>query len=509
MRITASVLCVLTLYGCATTLPPSRDVDNYVPPSEIFSAQASLSEAGAPEAPRPTGELNRQIEEVRQRMERWEDALRGGFPASPVWDPDPLRLAEFGGAAKDPAAVAPALSGTFSLLTVETLAWLRSPSIAAAEKNLRAAVRALDQATNLDEVMARYAPFTGSGSGQEMAWPSPGVTALKGEAAHQEAVIASLDLQIARRDTLFQARSAFWDLVYAFHSLQVGKESLGIALTLEGTAESRYRSGKSPLSDFTRAQIRRLEQETRLKTLEEEVGNGHARLREVLDLPPSTPIGRPEEKTMTAELPSVEQLLTQAAAHRQEIQRFRAEESRLTAMIEMGETEIPTLLTLWTSRYPERDVQTAGTAAALPPFPLMAEPGSTERPTAPFTGLADAYLREARLRVEAIREEKRKEEARTAFLVREAWYAADRAAREGVLYTDQVLPLSILTYDATLKAYEAGSTSLSAVLEAYEERLSAALAVERSRTDLGIAAAMVESVTGKAWPQPAQGGKNP
>ncbi len=81
-------------------------------------------------------------------------------------------------------------------------------------------------------------------------------------------------------------------------------------------------------------------------------------------------------------------------------------------------------------------------------------------PKMPWYGSNDAYLRETRQKLAALREDLKRMEDETVFRVREAWFRLDQARREEALYAGRVVGLSQAALDVSTRGYETGKVLL-------------------------------------------------
>jgi outer membrane protein TolC len=130
-------------------------------------------------------------------------------------------------------------------------------------------------------------------------------------------------------------------------------------------------------------------------------------------------------------------------------------------------------------------------------------PGTTvvapaKAPIRPFFAGDEAYVREIRQNIVALKSERESVRAQTLVDVRTAWFAADRARREETLYASKVLGLSQSALESSLQGYASGSVAFSDLLESYTGWLEANLARRRARADIGIARSGLEAAVGVA-----------
>jgi len=180
---------------------------------------------------------------------------------------------------------------------------------------------------------------------------------------------------------------------------------------------------------------------------------------------------------------------------------MRAMIGKMERMIEMAETMIYPPFTLGFSSYERDEVSRVGSAETMKDsFSLTTTASMGEGlPKMPWYGANDAYLRETRQRLEALKKDLQMTEASTLLGVREAWFRLDRAQREESLYAERVVILSQAALEAAAAGYSAGKVSFSDVNESYAGWLNANLSLERSRADLGIGRAELEEAVGAPW----------
>ncbi|GAB4258989.1 MAG: hypothetical protein Kow0092_06930 [Deferrisomatales bacterium] len=469
-----------------------------------YSRPAPPAEGAARPADR---DFQRQVRELEQARERWTKALAAAEGEPGFFRPEPSLLEALGGAAADAKAAERALAEGFDLPTLEVLAWVRSPGIAAAEKRLRAAIESYAQVWNLDEILRQYTAFTeelmtgvGPMKGREpveMRFPFPGVLALKGQIVEQEVRAARERLEAARRTAITQARQTYWNLLFTRRAQAITEQMLALLRHLESVAKTRYEAGETSFQDVIKVRIQRETVEEDLTTLREQQRNLEVKIREVVDLAPESPVGAPAPARLGRKVPELEPLYTLALERKQELRRLRAAVRKTELMIEMAETRIYPAYTLNVSLYADEAVNEVGTFRKREPFPVTpAAAVGAGLPKMPWYGANDAYLRETRQKLEALRRELARMENATVSAVRQAWFSLDRAAREEALYADSVVNLSEAALDVSSRGYEAGEVTFADVIASYTTWLQANLALERRRSDAGVAAAGLDAAVG-------------
>jgi outer membrane protein TolC len=480
-------------------------LDGYEPPAHAFPEPAARAPNPDPRHDDEAFDAKRQ--ELAALKQRWETRAlsvdtRDLFPGL-----SPELTAAVKHTAHDLQAAKQLVKAGYTLETIEAMTLARNPGVKAAGKRFRAELESFTQVSRLDAILKRYTAFTegvmtgvGSMKGKDpvkMKFPFPGTLALKGEIAAQSVEAAWEDLQIVRRNALTDIRKAFWNLVYVQRAQAITAEMVELLQHLEGVATSRYESGKTSYQDVVKVSIQREVLYEKLVTLEEGQRTVEAKLRAILDLPMEAEIGLPRETAPQRGLPELEGLYGRAAEKRQELRKLRALVGKMELMIEMGETMILPPYTLNLSLYEDEAVNRVGSTAMEAPFDTVVPAGrGAGLPKLPWYGIEDAFLRQTREKLGALKDELRMAEARTAYLVRSCWSDLDRAWREEALFANTVVGLSQTALDVATRSYESGKVAFADVTGAYTIWLEANLTLARKRSDMGIARAELEKALG-------------
>ncbi|MDF1552612.1 MAG: TolC family protein [Deferrisomatales bacterium] len=506
----------------------SRELEEYQPPALHRLLVSGRTGAALQPEPSPSdAEFRAQVDRLREAAGRWEAALAQAAEPDAFYTPTAVGLEGLRPAAADPAAAVQALEDGWALETLETLALLRSAAVQSRESGLRAALEGYSQVENLDSILRRYSVFTASlmagvGGAENpgapaLTFPFPGVLALKGEIVTQDVRAAREELEAARRDAVTSVRRAYWELLYAGAAQGITDGALALLDNLKGEALARYAAGETTFQDAVKIGIEREKAKEALETLGEEQRNAEAAIRETLNLPPSVKVGAPAAREPDREAVIEQDLYAQARARRQELRALRATIGRMERMLEMAETMIYPGFSLNLSLYWRDEVSRLG---AGPGAPSAARPGEgagaamgasagafpvattasmgAGLPKMPWFGKDDAYLRETRQRIAALKKDLESGEAATLSAVRQGWFRLDKALREEALFGDRVVPLSQSALGASTRGYSAGQVVFSDLIDSYNGWLGATLALQRARADLGIARAELQAAVGTA-----------
>jgi len=331
----------------------------------------------------------------------------------------------------------------------------------------------------------------------ETKFPFPGILSLKGEIVGQEIKETMEELEIAKKEAVTQARKAYWKLQFFCKGEKIARETIGLYRHLEQVAAIRYETGGTRYQDVIKVRIRREILEEDLNTLLEKQQNVKSKMLEILNLPPETRIGIPEDRTPPGIVPPLKGLYKLARQRRQELRRMRARVGKMERLIEMAETMILPPYTLNFSLYEDDAVTQVGTIAVKDDFPVSTRAyRGSGLPLMPWYGIEGAYLRQTRQELGALKNTLKKEEAGANTLVRNAWFRLDLANRKEALYRKSILKLSRDVLDVSTQGYEAGNVSFADVISSYSSWLDVNLAAEREVSAMGIAWADLEKAVG-------------
>lgn len=495
--------------GCSNYSQMSKDLEEYRPPVyTVRQAAEGKAHARSPDGTAFALEKGR----INEAKALWKEALKAPRRNETFFHPPSQLLKSLKPAVTDAAVAAAALDPRFSLETLETLAFLQNPGIKAGEDRIRAAITSYGQVMALDDILRKYTAFTeglmtevGPPKGKEpmkTRFPFPGVLSLKGEIVGQEIKAVMEGLEIAKREAITEARKAYWNLLFVHKAERITVETLGLYRHLEQVATIRYETGGTSYQDVIKVRIQRELLEEELNTLIEKRQNWESKILEILNLPPETRIGLPENREPVRTVPPLNDLYKLAYERRQELRRMRAKVGKMERLIEMAETMILPPYTLNLSLYEDEAINQVGSVATEDGFPVSTQASTGfGLPIMPWYGIEDAYLRQTRQELNALRRELEKEEAGTFTLVRNAWFRLDLAKREESLYRASILELTRTALDVSNQEYEAGKVTFADVISSYRLWLDTSLAAERELSALGIARAQLENEVGAPFVQ--------
>jgi cobalt-zinc-cadmium efflux system outer membrane protein len=449
--------------------------------------------------------FEKEVNRLLEARLKWEKVINDKDAFSNI---DSFLMESLSFAKSDADSAVSALQDNFTKEILEALVLLRNPSIDSAEKKMKAAIEKISQIANLDEILRQYSAFTndamtgiGPMKGKDpiaMKFPFPGVMALKGQVVEKEVEVARLNLEIARREATTSIRKAYWNLLYVRKAREITHEILSLLTYLEEVATTRYEAGKTSYQDVIKVRINRETLAENLKTLKERQKNVEINILSLLSLPGDTRLGKPKSVKPSVSVPKINTLIGLARENRQEILRLHAKIDKMELMVELAETMIIPPFTLNLSLNENNAVKSVGTFNKKESFPVSTTASrGAGLPKNPWYGANDAYLRQTRQKIAALRANLKSLEDKTTMLVRNAWFELDRSKREESLFANTVVELSKTTLDVSTRGYESGKVMFADVFESYAIWFKANLTLERKRSDIGIFLAELERIVGK------------
>ena len=481
-----------------------EDFDAYQPPS-YYDSQLRTKPLSQPK--KAEDSFKKDLKVVEEIKAKWVKAIDVPSTESIFINIDESLIESLKKASLNDSDTHSKVSKSISLDTLEALVFLRNPAIKSAENQFIASTEQFSQIANLDEILRQYSAFIeGSNTGVgpmkgrdpiEPKFPYPGVMSLKTQIVVKSVEMAKEDLEIARREAITEARKAYWDLQYVHRAYSIMDETVSLLTHLEGVATSRYETGKTSYQDVVKIRINKETLEEDLKSLKHRQRNIEIKLIELLNLSPDMNIGKPKVKSFKGKSPAIDNLFAVANEKRQELRKLRANIGRMERMVELGETMIIPPYTLNLSIYKDEAVNQVGTSRVKEPFAVSIKSDrGAGLPKSPWYGTNDAYLRETRKKISALKENLIMAEAKTATMVRDAWYELDRAIREESLYSGTVVELSQTSLEVSTRAYESGKVAFADVITSYEIWLKANLALQQKRSKIGISTAELKRRVG-------------
>ena len=212
-----------------------------------------------------------------------------------------------------------------------------NPGIIAAQKRLNAAKTKISQAKSLDDPTIRIGSYDMSNNpvningqtemlqqryGVSQKIPFPGKLRIRGEVAVEESNIVEKELQAKTQEITALVKSAFYELYYINHSIDITDENRDILRNFAKIAETKYSVGKTTQRDVLASQVEVSTLTNNIIILKKEKESVIAMLNTLIDRPTQSPLGDPksfEKHTLNLTLEDLENLATK---NRPELKKF-------------------------------------------------------------------------------------------------------------------------------------------------------------------------------------------
>jgi len=186
----------------------------------------------------------------------------------------------------------------------------RNPELVAARKQWEAATNRITQARSLDDptlsVHLWNFPQTfnvtradNSIFGLSQNFPFPGKLALRGEIASRSAEMTEQVLHGKERELVARLKQAYYDLFLAHKAIQIHHEQVELLRQFVEITNAKFRTGKGSQADVLKAQVELSVLHQQLPVLEQRRETAAALLNTLLDRDPLSPLGIPQEPSLT------------------------------------------------------------------------------------------------------------------------------------------------------------------------------------------------------------------
>ncbi|MFQ5843565.1 MAG: TolC family protein [Planctomycetota bacterium] len=493
MRLTR--FCLTVLLGAGSCGTPRRPEPELLQP-HVEEARAAT--AGKP-GPRPVS-LDEFEQKVLEIKKQWDETLRAPEKLLTFYDfstPEMTGLRQEAAREDFPAS----LEKTVTLERVLAGAFVRSPSLRQARKELEATVEQYPQVTYLDNILRQYVSFlrtlrTRIGPVVSMdtvakRFPFPGTLELKAAVVGHAVEGARAKYEAVLRDLVTEVRVAYAEYVYLARAIEITNETLGYLRQLEATARGKLAAGTAQKAHVLQTQVEISKLENDLITLKQERETVRAQLNTLLDLSPTTPLAEPVAAPLGPFPPDVKPLYDRALKEQPDILLATAWAERTAAMIELAEQATYPDLSPGLSYLEDPSHATGGTGKDREPF-------STRPKVAPdvWFGTKEAYLREVRESERAARAAVVASRDRTQYRVKDAYVQLDTAKRLYELYRDVQLSLAEQAYSDAAAGYAADRVEFLNVVDALRRWLRFRLDADRAVRDYHRTHARLEGAVG-------------
>lgn len=317
--------------------------------------------------------------------------------------------------------------------------------------------------------------------------PYPGKRKLRGEIAAKDAEAEFWQYQAVGLNVRSRLIQAFHRLHHAYAALEILTHGKGLISEMLRISEARYTVGKTSQQDIFKAQTQLSMMETRIIAMRQDQRSAEAEINSLLNRKPGTPVGtpvgvEPEPLPMT-----LENVLLQAADTSPELGRRLKAIARGELSVNLAKKEFHSDYTVSAGYFNQGTMSPMYQVRVDIPLRLH-----TEQKQRPALNEQVDMLAGARRGYEAA-------EQNLQFRVRDAYSAAETAWRLRTLYRDTILPQSQLTVDASLLAYQTGTTDFVFVLNNLITKVDVEEQLHQQELAYALALARIEELTGTAF----------
>lgn len=317
--------------------------------------------------------------------------------------------------------------------------------------------------------------------------PYPGKRKLRGEIAAKDAETEFWQYQAVGLNVRSRLIQAFHRLHHAYAALEILTHGKGLISEMLRISEARYTVGKTSQQDIFKAQTQLSMMETRIIAMRQDQRSAEAEINSLLNRKPGTPVGtpvgvEPEPLPMT-----LENVLLQAADTSPELGRRLKAIARGELSVNLAKKEFHSDYTVSAGYFNQGTMSPMYQVRVDIPLRLH-----TEQKQRPALNEQVDMLAGARRGYEAA-------EQNLQFRVRDAYSASETAWRLRTLYRDTILPQSQLTVDASLLAYQTGTTDFVFVLNNLITKVDVEEQLHQQELAYALALARIEELTGTAF----------
>lgn len=447
-------------------------------------------------------ELKRSAETILKIQEMWSQKVAAQPTASLFYNFTTEQAQAARNLARSEDDLDKTLAQPVTLDLLLPIAFERNPMIAEKRRAWKAAIEQYPQTVYLDNVLQQYNAFTRqleTKVGMEpqrtlmtFQFPFPGLLALKGEVISAEVRIREKAYEIAVRDMVSEMRMAWHDYFFVQHSIEINQDTQNLLRDLEGVARKKYEAGKAELNDVIKAQVELSRLSNDLITVEEEFKTAIARLNSLMNRAPDAPLGAPQDAgDQELKLP-LDQLYPLSLKEEQELRMIELEIEKMELMIRMSAKMTFPDPTRGASYFEDRSGLLVGPPREMATFKRDPMP----MPRFWF-GSDDAYLRELKEDVGAMKEKLRSKQDLLHFEIKRSHYTLDASQRQRDLYQTNLIPQAKKALEASRTAYIAGKVNFLSLLDAERVLLEFNLNYHDSIREVRMNLARLERAIGK------------
>ncbi|MGR3309918.1 MAG: TolC family protein [Candidatus Brocadiales bacterium] len=380
-----------------------------------------------------------------------------------------------------------------------------NPELQATHKRWEATKEKIPQARALDnpiigykyggmEGMAATTPMQHNFFGSQ-SFPFFGKLRLKGEIASKEANIAKAKYNAIKRNLIANVKSAYYELYYVYKSIRINEETKGILKRFEKIAQIKYATGLVTQQDVLKAQVEVSKIINDLIILEEFKETVVARLNTLLDQPPHTLMGVPEDFEPSKFTLTLDKLYKMTREISPELKQFAYDIEKNDAAKRLAKKQY----------FPDFKVGVEYMDRRSLPSGLISPRGKVRDEWAGTIGITvpifqkkrwDAGVRQAVANLEASRKTYKNIENTAFFGIKDSHYRILTAERLMELYKNSIIPQTEQSLKAAEIGYQTGKVDFLELLDSERVLLTFRLAYYRAVADFEQNFAELERIVG-------------
>lgn len=374
-------------------------------------------------------------------------------------------------------------------LVAEAIA--QNPEIQASQSRWNAAKSVVPQVTSLPDPLVTMG-YRGddimneSRFGIQQEFPFPGKLKLKGDVAMKRAQQTQEASHAIRLRVIAQLKEAYFTLHFVHESVEIVRKNLKILAEFEKTAEARYKVGKGIQQDVFRAQVELSRELERLTNLEQQEASAQADINRILNRPPDTPLGIPEEPELTELHDTLEDLRAMAVKYSPllKLQRRGIEQSE--AAVKLARRQFYPDFTVSVSSMQNFDRGDRRDVLGLLGIRVPLFYATKQR----------NGVKEARSTLQGSKRDYQTVLQDIRFRVKDHMVRAQRAARLVKLIGTAIIPQASLALESSIAGYSVGNVDFLTMLDNLLNLQQDELDLHRERTEHEIAIARLEEIVG-------------
>ncbi len=383
-------------------------------------------------------------------------------------------------------------SGHFSVREVVAEALAQNPEIQAMRERSRAVREMPVQAGALDDpefkvelfnYPERLNPDASSNTifGLSQRFPYPGKRGLKKSLAFKDGEVAQAQVQEKEREIAVQVKIAYYDLLLAHKAIGFHSQQIDVLKNIVEIANARFRTGKGAQVDVLKANVELSKLFNQLPVLEQQRDSATAKLNFLMNRPPDSSLGAPQEPAGMSDQPSYQELRRLALQHRPELRIFSVEAARGQTAIALAQKQYYPDFNVMVERF-----QNFGARDGFGGMVVMSMPFS-------FWTKAkyDAGVREAKARHESAKAAFHALENQVGYEVKDLLVKWETSQKVMGLYKTTIIPQARQTMESARVNYQAGKVEFLTLLDAERalrdfqlEYYRAQAAVEQRKAEL-------------------------